>query len=65
MGKLKPKREITPEIQHVIQWLAEYSVATEVQVKSCSDDGVAVSTNWRVDLPIKFESDGKTQSGIR
>ncbi len=65
MDKLKQKREITPEIQHVIHWLEEYSVATEVQVKSCTDDGVAISTNWRVDLPIKFASEGKTQSGIR
>ena len=65
MGKLKPKREITPEIQDAIRWLKEYSFVARVQVTSCSDDGVAVSTNWRVNLPIKFESEGKTQSGIR
>tara|TARA_B100000780_G_C21126925_1_gene457704 strand:+ start:14409 stop:16214 length:1806 start_codon:yes stop_codon:yes gene_type:complete len=65
MGKLKPKREITPEIKDVIRWLKEYSFVAAVQVKSCSDDGVAISTNWRVDLPTKFESAGKTESGIR
>ena len=65
MGELKPKREITPDIRDVIRWLEEYSFVAAVQVKSCSDDGVVVSTSWRVDLPIRFESDGETDSEVR
>ncbi|MGY0565001.1 MAG: ThiF family adenylyltransferase [Paraglaciecola chathamensis] len=64
MGELEPKSEITPNIRDVILWLEEYSFVAEVQVKSCSVDGVVVSTSWRVDLPIRFESDGKTDSGV-
>ncbi|WP_075186527.1 Mov34/MPN/PAD-1 family protein [Teredinibacter haidensis] len=61
MGKLKP----TPDIHHVIRRLEEYSPVAGVKVEACSDDCVVVSTNWRVDLPIRFESAGETESGIR
>lgn len=65
MGELEPKSEITPDIRDAIYWLEEYPSVAELKVKSCTVDGVVVSTSWKVDLPIKFESVGETDSGVR
>ncbi len=65
MAEVKPEREITPDIHDVIRWLDETPSVVGIQTVTSSDDGVVVATNWRVDLPIRFESEGETESGIR
>lgn len=65
MGETSANAMLPERIQNAISRLEQYKTVFGVQVAEVSSKGVIVKATWRVDLPTRYESKGRTKLGIR